>query len=52
MNGVHYMAHHTNLVIQIFNCLSLVDKIKNISSSMYIYFAHNLKHHFETNNLI
>jgi hypothetical protein len=46
------MAHHTNLVVQILSGLNLMDKIKNISSSMYIYFAHSLKHHFETSNLI
>jgi len=52
VNGVHYMAHHTNLVIQTLSGLNLVDKIKNIFSSMYNYFAHSLKHHFETNSLI
>jgi hypothetical protein len=30
MNGVHYMAHHTNLAIQTLSNLSLVGKIENL----------------------
>jgi hypothetical protein len=51
VSGVHYMAHHTNLVVQILSSLSLVGKIKNLLASMHNYFAHIPKHYLEVSKL-
>ncbi len=51
MNGVHCMAHRTNLFIQTLNSLSLVSKIESLLASMYNYFVHSLICHLETTKL-
>jgi hypothetical protein len=50
VSRVQCMAHRTNLV-QMFNNLSLVSKIKFLLASMYNHFCHNLKQHLETTKL-
>jgi hypothetical protein len=41
VSGVHFMTHHTNLVVQTFNGLTLVAKIETLFTSMYNFFTHN-----------
>jgi hypothetical protein len=43
INGVHCMAHYTNLVIITLNFLRLVSKVESLLARMYNYFAHNPK---------
>ncbi len=40
VSGVHYMAHHTNLVVRTLNGLNLVFKIESLFTSMNNYFIH------------
>ncbi len=51
-SGVHYMLHHTNLVVQSLNMLSLVSKIESMFASIYNYFSHSPKRHLEANKLV
>ncbi len=50
VNGVHCMAHHTNLVVWTLGGLSLVTKIESLLSFTYNYFAHSPKQHTELTN--
>ncbi len=52
VNGVHCMAHCTNLVVQTLNALSLVSKIESLLVFMYNYFVHRPKRHLETTKLV
>jgi hypothetical protein len=52
MNDVHCMFHHTNLVVQSLYMLNLVSKIESILASIYNYFDHSPKRHFEANKLV
>jgi hypothetical protein len=47
VNGVHCMAHHTNLVVQTLGGLSLVTKTESLLSFTYNYFTHSPKRHVE-----
>ncbi len=51
MNGVHYMAHYTNLDVQNFNGFDLMGKIETLFARMYNYCVHNLMCVFEINKL-
>jgi hypothetical protein len=52
VSSVHYMLHHTNLVVQSLNMLSSASKIESMLASIYNYFAHSPKRHLEANKLI
>jgi len=52
VNGVHYMTHHTNLVVQTFSGLTLVANIKTLLIGMYNFFAHNPNQALEASKLI
>jgi hypothetical protein len=38
LEGIHYMAHHTNLVMQILFHILVVKCIKDLLQSLYSYF--------------
>jgi hypothetical protein len=40
VSNVHYMAHHTNLVVKTLNGLNLVFKIESLFTSMHNYCIH------------
>lgn len=40
VSNVHYMAHHTNLVVKTLNGLNLVFNIESLFTSMHNYFIH------------
>ncbi len=52
VNGVHFMAHHTNLVVQTFNGLTLVAKIETLLVGMYNFFTHSPKQALEASKLV
>lgn len=52
MSNVQCMAHYTNLIVQMFNNLSLLSKIEFLLVSMYNCFCLDLKRHFKTTKLI
>jgi hypothetical protein len=49
--GVHYMAHRTNLEVQIFLLLQMVIKLEGLFYTLYNYFSNNLKRHLEFTKL-
>jgi hypothetical protein len=51
MEGIHYMAHHTNLIMQALSHLSMVKKFETLLQSLYAYFAHNFKHNLKFTKL-
>lgn len=50
LSSVHYMAHHTNLVVQTLSSFNL--DIKRLLVSKYNYFPHSLKQHLEFPKLV
>jgi len=50
LSSVHYMAHHTNLVVYTLSSLNL--DIKRLLDSKYNYFPHSLKQHLEFPKLV
>jgi hypothetical protein len=51
VNDLHYMVHHTNLVVQTLSELSSVTNIKSLFSFVYNYLLHSLKWHCEMTKL-
>jgi hypothetical protein len=51
MSTVHYMTHHTNIVVQTLNGLTLVVKIETLLVGMYNFFAHNPNRALEASKL-
>jgi hypothetical protein len=49
--GVHYMAHHMNLVVQTLSILPLVKCIESLLQTLHAYFAHSPKRHLEFTKL-
>jgi len=50
--GVHCVAHHTNLVVQSLQDLTLIVKIKSFMFNIYGYFNHSPKRHMKFQRLI
>jgi hypothetical protein len=45
--GMHYMAHRTNLMVQILSHLQMGNKIEGLFQTLYNYFFESLKRHLE-----
>jgi hypothetical protein len=52
MMGQHYMAHKTNLVVQVFSNLLMVVKLEELLQSLYFYFSSSSKQHLEFTKLL
>jgi hypothetical protein len=50
--GVHYMAHRTNLMVQILSHLQMGNKIEGLLQTLYNYFSKSFKRHLEFTKLI
>jgi hypothetical protein len=46
------MAHRTNLVIQILSSLPLVIHLEHLLQTLHNYFAHSLKIHLKSKQLV
>jgi hypothetical protein len=47
LEGIHYMTHHTNLVVETLFQIPIVKHIKDLFKSFYSFFFHNPKRHLE-----
>jgi hypothetical protein len=45
MQGIHYMAHKTNLVVQILSKLNMVFRLKSLFQALHAYFSKSPKRH-------
>jgi hypothetical protein len=43
MIGIHCMTHYTNLVVQIFFNLAIVQNFEDVLKNLYSYFSYNPK---------
>jgi hypothetical protein len=47
LEGIHYMTHHTILVVETMFQIPIVKHIKDLLKSFYSFFFHNPKRHLE-----
>ncbi len=52
MQGIHYMAHQTNLAMETFFMLNMVNRLENLLQTLYAYFSLSLIKHLELNKLV
>jgi len=50
--GVHYIAHKTNLAIQILLHLQMIIRLEGLIYTLYNYFSNSLKRHLEFTKLV
>jgi hypothetical protein len=52
MQGIHYMAHRTNLAMQTLFKLNMVNRLENLLQTLYVNFSMNLIMCLELNKLV
>lgn len=51
MQGIHCMAHKTNMVVQVLSKLNMVFLLKNLFQTLHPYFSKSLKRHLQFQKL-
>jgi hypothetical protein len=51
MQGIQCMVHHTNLIMQVLSKLNMVNKLENLSQTLYALFYKSPKRHLDFNKL-
>jgi len=52
MQGIHYMAHWTNLAMQTLFKLNMVNRLENLLQTLYAYFNMRLRMHLALSKLV
>jgi hypothetical protein len=51
MQGIHSMAHWTNLIVQVLFKLNMFCRLENLFQTLYAYFSKSSKRHLKLNKL-